>query len=111
MWVGALRLEFFLSRTRSLKDKRQALQQIRDRVLSRYDVAAAEVGDADDMRQLVMGFSTVGNDQGVVRAALEAVAAYVDSLYVAPIARQEIAVERFRPAADAWIPDDILVGD
>jgi len=111
MWVGALRLEFFLSQTRSLKDKRRAMQQIRDRVLSRYDVAVSEVGDADDFRKLALGFAAVGNDRKVLRTALSAVATYVDSLYVAPISRQELTVERFSPTSETWIPDDVMIGD
>lgn len=107
MWVGALRMSFLLRQTRSLKDKRRVYQQIRDRVLSRFDVAVSQVESPDSLGQLVIGVAAVGGDRLVVRGALEQVASYVDSLYLAPIARQEISVERFSPDEDAWIPSDI----
>lgn len=100
-------MRFLLRQARSLKDKRRVYQRLRDRVLSRFDVAVSQVESPDSLGQLAIGVAAVGGDRRVLRSALEQVAAYVDSLQLAPITRQEISVERFAPDEDAWIPSDL----
>ena len=100
-------MRFLLRQTRSLKDKRRVYQRLRDRVLSRFDVAVSQVESPDSLGQLVVGFAAVGGDRRVLRSTLEQVASYVDGLYLAPIARQEISVEPFAPGEGAWIPADL----
>jgi uncharacterized protein YlxP (DUF503 family) len=74
MTVGSLRVRLFLREARSLKDKRQVLQSIKDRLKDRFNVSVAEV-EAQDHRQLaVLGVAMVGREAGPVRAALQQVA-------------------------------------
>jgi uncharacterized protein YlxP (DUF503 family) len=68
---------------RSLKDKRQVVRSILDRMRNAFNVAAAEV-DAQDQRQVaVLGFATVAAEAGTARAALTQI---VDALRVHPVA-------------------------
>jgi uncharacterized protein YlxP (DUF503 family) len=74
MIVGSLRVRLFLREARSLKDKRQVLQSIKDRLKDRFNVSVAEV-EAQDHRQLaVLGVAMVGGEAGPVRAALQQIA-------------------------------------
>lgn len=51
MTVGIYILELHLPVSRSLKDKRQVLRRLKDRLRSRYNVAVAESADHADLWQ------------------------------------------------------------
>src|SRR5205814_10275040 len=83
MIVGTLRVRLMLREARSLKDKRQVVQSIKDRLKNTFNVSVAEV-DALDHRQLVvLGLAMVSNETAHVRTALEQV---VSALRVHPVA-------------------------
>jgi uncharacterized protein YlxP (DUF503 family) len=83
MIVGSLRVRLLLRESRTLKDKRQVVLSIKDRLRNRLNVSIAEV-DALDHRQLaVLGVAAVGNEAGHVRATLQQV---VDALRSHPVA-------------------------
>ena len=83
MIVGSLRVRLLLRESRSLKDKRQVVQSIKDRLRNGFNVSVAEV-DAQDHRQLaVLGVAMVGNEAKHVRSALEQI---VNALRKHPVA-------------------------
>jgi uncharacterized protein YlxP (DUF503 family) len=49
--IGVYTFEVFLPGARSLKDKRQVLRRLKDRLRSRHNVAVAETGDHADLWQ------------------------------------------------------------
>ena len=51
MTVGLYSLEFHLPASRSLKDKRQVVRRVKDRVRSRHNVSVAESAEYQDLRQ------------------------------------------------------------
>jgi uncharacterized protein YlxP (DUF503 family) len=71
MIVGSLRVRLLLRESRSLKDKRQVVKSIKDRLANRFNVSAAEVDALDNRQVAVLGFAMVGNETASVRAALE----------------------------------------
>jgi uncharacterized protein YlxP (DUF503 family) len=73
MIVGSLRVRLLLRESRSLKDKRQVVRSIKDRLANRFNVAVAEVDNLDDRQIAALGFATVGNETGYVRSVLEEV--------------------------------------
>lgn len=78
MFVGVLELRFSIVEADgagrpSPKVKRSVARSLVDRVRARFDVAVAEVGEADEPRRLVVGFSAVGPDSGVVDGVLSRV--------------------------------------
>lgn len=75
MVVGSLRVRLLIRESRSLKDKRQVVRSIKDRLRNSFNVSVAEV-DAQDHRQLaVLGVALVGSDVHHVRTSLEQVLA------------------------------------
>jgi uncharacterized protein YlxP (DUF503 family) len=83
MIVGSLLVRLLLRESRSLKDKRQVLRSIKDRLQNNFNVSVAEV-EAQDNRQLaVLGFAMVGSEAGPVRGSLEKI---VEALRVHPVA-------------------------
>jgi uncharacterized protein YlxP (DUF503 family) len=83
MHTGSLRVRLLVRESRSLKDKRQVVRGILDRLRHDFNVAAAEV-DALDHRQLaVLGFTTIGAGPEPVTKTLDAV---LRALRVHPVA-------------------------
>src|SRR5262249_18715283 len=71
MIVGSLRVRLLLRESRSLKEKRQVVRSIKDRLRNSFNVSVAEV-DALENRQLaVLGIATVSNEAAHVRHTLE----------------------------------------
>jgi uncharacterized protein YlxP (DUF503 family) len=83
MIVGTLRVRLLVREARSLKEKRQVVQSIKDRLRNSFNVSIAEV-EAQDHRQLaVLGLAMVGNETHPIRVALGQI---LDALRSHPIA-------------------------
>jgi uncharacterized protein YlxP (DUF503 family) len=83
MFVGSLRVRLLIRESRSLKDKRQVVRSIKDRLRNGFNVSVAEV-DALDHRQLaVIGVALVSNEARHVKTTLEQI---LGALRVHPIA-------------------------
>src|SRR5262249_31746162 len=83
MKVGSLRVRLFLREARSLKDKRQVVSSITDRLKNSYNVSVGEV-EAQDHRQLVvLGRGMVSNEARHVRTTFDQI---VEALRRHPIA-------------------------
>jgi uncharacterized protein YlxP (DUF503 family) len=83
MVVGSLEVRLRIREARSLKDKRQVVKSILERLRNSFNVSAAEV-DAQDKYQLaVLAFAMVSNEAYHVRTALEKI---VETLRRHPVA-------------------------
>jgi uncharacterized protein YlxP (DUF503 family) len=71
MHIGALRVELFISESRSLKHKRSVIRGIKDRMASAFNVSVAEVGDQDKWQRAVLGIAAVGSDRAYVNGILD----------------------------------------
>ena len=92
MVVGSLRVRLLLRESRSLKDKRQVVRSIKDRLRNQFNVSVAEV-DALDNRQLaVLGVAMVSNEARHVRTTLEAIVAALRAHPVAELLDHELEV-------------------
>ena len=70
MHVGICRLTLYLPEASSLKDKRQIARSLSDRIRNRFNLAVAEVDDADMRQRLTLGICCVSNDRGHADAML-----------------------------------------
>lgn len=77
MVVGILRLDLSIDDAMTLKDKRQAVKSLKDRLSHRFNVSVAEVAALDLIRTAVLGVAMVSNDHGHVNGALDQVVNYV----------------------------------
>jgi uncharacterized protein YlxP (DUF503 family) len=83
MIVGSLRVRLLLREARTLKDKRQVVRSIMDRLRNGFNISVAEV-DAHDNRQLaVLGIALVGSEVYPVRQTLQQI---VEALRRHPVA-------------------------
>jgi hypothetical protein len=104
--VGVARFTLALGQAHSLKDKRQVVRKVVDRVRARFLVAIAEVADHDLWQKATLGISAVGADHAHVRAQVEEVLRAVEELYVAPMVARDIQVDTY----DDFEPDDFGAG-
>jgi uncharacterized protein YlxP (DUF503 family) len=74
MIVGALEVRLLVRESRTLKDKRQVVRSILERVRSGFNVAAAEVASHDDVKVATLAFVTVGFETAAVQHALQQIA-------------------------------------
>ncbi len=71
MIVGLLTVEIFLGDIFSLKEKRQVVKSIIERLKNRYNVSIAEVEKMDDKRHAVIGMACVSNTSKHVNKQLD----------------------------------------
>lgn len=92
MIVGSLRVRLLIRESRSLKDKRQVVRSIKDRLRQAFNVSIAEV-DAEDHRQLVvLGMAMVSNEARHVREVLEEIVKALRGHPIAEFLDQEMEV-------------------
>lgn len=89
MIVGVLRVQLYIRQSHSLKEKRQVLRKIKDKVSHHFNVAIAEVGENDNWKRSTLGISTVGNEAAIVHSNLDQVLKTIEGLFVAEILSQE----------------------
>ena len=92
MIVGSLRLRLLIRESRSLKDKRQVVRSIKDRLRSRFNVSVAEVESQDNRQLAVLGFAMVGNEVYHVRTTLEQIVAALRGHPVAELVDHQMEV-------------------
>lgn len=73
MSIGLLTLEVHLPEAHSLKDKRQVLRSLKDRLRSKFNVAVAELEHQDLWQRFTVGIVTVADQPGFVEHALQQV--------------------------------------
>ena len=82
----------FLERAQSLKDKRQVVRSILDRVRSKFNVSASEVDGLDKWQTTGLAFSAVSNDADHVRGLLQQVLNHLKRHPVARVADHQLEI-------------------
>ena len=73
MIVGTLHARLLVRESRSLKDKRQVVRSLLDKLRNSFNVAATEVGHLDDVKVIEIGIAAVGAEAGLVKGALQSI--------------------------------------
>jgi uncharacterized protein YlxP (DUF503 family) len=79
MVVGVCTLRLLIAGSQSLKDKRQVVKSVLDRIRDRFNVSAAEVDELDSWRRATLAFACVSKDQSFVDQVLQKVLSTVES--------------------------------
>ena len=64
--VGLCTVELFISESQSLKDKRQVLLSLKDRLRGQFNLSVAEVDGQDLWQKAVLGLACVANEERYV---------------------------------------------
>lgn len=83
MVIGSLTVRLLVRESRTLKDKRQVVRSILDRMRSAFNVSAAEVDTHDDVKLVTLGVAAVGFETAAVQGALQKI---TEALRVHPVA-------------------------
>jgi uncharacterized protein len=75
--IGALRVEVLVPGAQSLKDKRQVIRSLKDRVRAAFNCSIAEVGFQDKWQRAALGVAVVGTDVPYVRGALDEILGFL----------------------------------
>ncbi len=78
MPVGLLTLELHIQHAQSLKDKRQVLRSLKDRLRARFNVAVAELEHHDKWQRSAVGIVTISGEEQHVEESLQQVLAEAD---------------------------------
>jgi hypothetical protein len=78
MVVGAATFALEITDGMTLKDKRAVVRSLLDRVRSRFNVSAAEVGQLDSVRHATLAVVAVANEEARVQRVLQKVADLVE---------------------------------
>ena len=90
MRVGICRIFLRIPENQSLKQKRQVVKSIIDRVKKRFNVAIAEVDALNSHQTAVFGAVTVSNDSRHVNRVLSHVVSYIEDTAPAELIDYEI---------------------
>jgi uncharacterized protein len=71
MIVGLCTVELYIPDGHSLKDKRQVLLSLKDRLRDKFNVSVAEVGEQDLWQKAVLGIACVANETAYVNQVLD----------------------------------------
>ena len=63
MIVGICRIELHIPESNSLKDKRQVVKGIKDKIRNKFNVSIAEIDNNDLWQRATLGVSIVSNDK------------------------------------------------
>jgi uncharacterized protein YlxP (DUF503 family) len=80
MPVGLLTLELHIPDAQSLKDKRQVLRSLKDKLRREFNVAVAELEHHDAWQRSVIGVVTLSNEEKHVREMLQKVLDKADEI-------------------------------
>jgi uncharacterized protein YlxP (DUF503 family) len=81
MRIGSITVEIEIPGAQSLKDKRQVVRSILDKVRAKFNVSAAEVDQLNSWQLATLGFVVVSNDETHDRKVLAKV---VDTIEAEP---------------------------
>ncbi len=92
MIVGTLRVRLLIREARTLKDKRQVIKSIKDRLHNGFNVSVAEVAALDNRQLAELGLAMVSNEAHAVKVALGQIVEALRSHPIAELLDYEIDV-------------------
>lgn len=92
MPVGLLTLDIHLTDAHSLKDKRQVLRSLKDRLRAHFNVAVAELDHMDLWQRSLIGVVSLSNDERHLGESLQAVLAESERLLGRDLVSHEVEI-------------------
>jgi uncharacterized protein YlxP (DUF503 family) len=92
MPVGLLTLELHIADAQSLKDKRQLLRSLKDKLRREFNVAVAELDHHDVWQRSVVGIVTLSNEEKHVKEMLDKVLDAADRILGSTLVNQNFEI-------------------
>jgi uncharacterized protein len=93
MHVGTLKVRLLIREARTLKDKRQVVRSILDRLRNEFNVSVAEVDELDTPKAAVLGVAAVAAEAQTAKAVLQRIAEALRRHPVAEYVASELEVD------------------
>jgi len=93
MVLGICKVELLISGSRSLKDKRQVLRHLKERIKHKFNISVAEVEYQDLWQRALLGMACVGNDRDFVQEVLVKAIQVVESDVEVEVIDQRLEIE------------------
>lgn len=81
MYIGSLEIAIKIETAYSLKEKRHIIKSVLERVKSRFNFSAAEVGEQEIRNYSVLGFSCVTNEKKHTTKMLDELERFLENDY------------------------------
>lgn len=95
MVIGVLRVTLVIHDSHSLKDKRQVLKSVIEKVRGRFNVSVAETGANDLWQRAEIGIAAVGNDKAFVNSVLDRALNFIEGMHLAEVSDTGIELLNF----------------
>ena len=95
MVVGVCTVTLVIHDSHSLKDKRQVLKSVIEKVRGRFNVSVAETGALDLWQRAEIGIAAVGNDKAFVNSVLDRALNFIEGMYLAEVTDSNIELLNF----------------
>ena len=92
MPVGLLTLELHIPDAQSLKEKRQVLRSLKDKLRRDFNVAVAEMEHHDTWQRSVVGIVTISNEEKHLREVLQKVLDEADRILGSILINQAVEI-------------------
>ena len=92
MPVGLLTLELHIPDAQSLKDKRQVLRSLKDKLRRDFNVAVTELEHHDTWQRSVVGIVTISNEEKHLREVLQKVLDEADRILGSILINQAVEI-------------------
>ncbi|HIE50359.1 MAG TPA: DUF503 domain-containing protein [Armatimonadetes bacterium] len=79
MFIGACEIELYLHGCQSLKEKRQVLRSLLDRLQNQFNASIAEVDYQDLWQRAAIGVAVVGNDKVIIERVLNRIITFTEN--------------------------------
>lgn len=97
VFVGVLRLVLRVPGARTLKDRRQAVKSLEDRMRHRFGVTVNEIDRGEQPTMAVLVATTAGNDGRLIRSILDQASAFAGSAGSVVVTGIDADVFRWHP--------------
>lgn len=79
MKVGILTIDLYFSQSSSLKQKRFFLQQIKDKLRSKFNISIAEVDFQDKWQRSILGISCINNNERLINSIFDKIIDFLET--------------------------------
>jgi len=90
--VGLCTVELYLPESQSLKDKRQVLLSLKDRLRGKFNLSIAEVDGQDLWQKAVLGLACVANEGRYVNQVLDQALNVIRAVPMVELVRSQIEI-------------------
>ena len=80
MCIGYCQVELFFPESASLKDKRNILRRLKDRLSSRYNLSIAEIGHQGLWQRAQVGMVMISNDPAFLDRSFQGIRKEIESI-------------------------------